>query len=142
MKSKTWYSLIVIITIFTMICCHSGNSSRNGTLSETERLERFLDIPVYPGAEMVMLFTDDRDDHIPQETKPATVSLAVDHRDSVPVFYERELGYQFKTDTSRGKMYYKLVFNKKGWEYEIMVGQDRYKNKPMFTISIMESFNK
>lgn len=111
-------------------------------MTEAGKLERFLGIPVYPGAEMVMLFTDDQDEDIPRNTKPATVSLAVDHRDSVPAFYERELGYQFKTDTSRGKTYYKLVFNKKGWEYEIMVGQDRYKNKPMFTISIMESFNK
>ena len=87
---------------------------------------------------MVMLVTDDNDKEIPNRTKPATVSLAVDYRDSVPVFYERKLGSPFLVDTSGGKTYYKLVFDKEGWEYEIMVGQDTFESQAMFTISVNE----
>ncbi|MFP4469270.1 MAG: hypothetical protein ACLFPE_01220 [Bacteroidales bacterium] len=122
--------------IFLLASC-AGNQ-QDKPQDETGRLEQFLNIPVYPGAEMVMLFTDDGDEEIPRRTKPATVSLAVDHHDSVPAFYEKELGHQFLVDTTGGNTYYKLVFEKEDWEYEIMVGQDRFRNRPIFTITIME----
>ena len=51
-------------------------------MSEAEQLEKFLNIPLYPGARLVMLITDDRDKEIPRRIKPATVSLAIDDRDS------------------------------------------------------------
>jgi hypothetical protein len=117
-------------------------NSTDKNLTETERLERFLNIPVYPGAEKVLFFTDDRDQEIPRKTEPASVSFIVDTRDSVPAFYERVLGHEFLVDTTGGKTYYKLVFDQEGWEYEIMVGQDRFRNKPMFTISVSESIFK
>jgi len=121
-----------------MSSCNYNSSTGTGQGSETERLEQFLNIPLYPGSKMVMLITDDGDREIPRHIKPATVSLATDHRDSVPVFYEKKLGYPFLVDTSGGKTYYKLVFDKEGWEYEIMVGQDVFEDKPMFTISVDE----
>lgn len=133
---KTSFKFIFLLFGAIAFACNSSDKS----LSEAQRLERFLNIPVYPGAEMVMFFTDDRDNEIPPKTEPATVSLTIDYHDSVPVFYEKALGYPFKTDTSGGKNYYKLVFEKDDWEYEIMVGQDTYQDKPMFTISIMEPF--
>ncbi|MCF8365637.1 MAG: hypothetical protein K9H16_07645 [Bacteroidales bacterium] len=133
MKTKLKFLLPTFLFIF-FAGCHSGQSSENET--ESVKLEKFLNIPLYPGAEMVMLVTDDRDSEIPRRTKPATVSLATDYRDSVPVFYEKQLGYPFLSDTTKGKTYYKLVFEKEGWEYEIMVGQDVFEDQPIFTISI------
>lgn len=135
---KTLFQFCMLSFIIGLLSCNTQNEN----LTETERLERFLDIPVYPDAEMVMFFTDDRDREIPRKTEPATVSLTVDYHDSVPVFYEKALGHEFLTDTTGGKTYYKLVFDKEGWEYEIMVGQDRFREKPMFTISISESLFK
>lgn len=132
---------VKLFMLFLLSCCFSCNF-QDENLTETERLERFLGIPVYPGAEMVMFFTDDRNEEIPRKIKPATVSLTIDHYDSVPVFYEKALGHEFLTDTTGGKTYYKLVFDKDGWEYEIMVGQDKFRDKPMFTISISESLFK
>ena len=131
---------LFVLVAFVAVAFMSCNSS-DENLSEQERLERFLGIPVYPGAEMVMFFTDDRDSEIPRKTEPATVSLTINHRDSVPPFYEKALGHEFLTDTTGGKTYYKLVFEKGEWEYEIMVGQDQFRNKPMFTISVSEVLN-
>lgn len=134
MKPQVKLFALILLSIF--ISCNSQNEN----LTETEQLERFLNIPIYPDAEMVMFFTDDRSREIPRKTEPASVSFTVDVRDSVPVFYERKLGYEFLTDTTGGKIYYKLVFDQEGWEYEIMVGQDKFRDKPMFTISISKSF--
>lgn len=132
---KPQVKLLALIFLSLFLSCNS----QTGKLTETERLERFLNIPIYPGAEMVLFFTDDRNPEIPRKTEPASVSFTVDVRDSVPVFYERKLGHAFLTDTTGGKTYYKLVFDQDGWEYEIMVGQDRFRDKPMFTISVSES---
>lgn len=132
---KTKFILLLFPFMFILITgCNSGRTPENET--ESKRLEKFLNIPLYPNAKMVMLITDDRDTEIPRHTKPATVSLSIDNRDSVPVFYEKQLGYPFLTDTTKGKTYYKLVFEKEGWEYEIMVGQDVFENQAIFTISI------
>lgn len=131
------YLHFFLIIVFLVSC--AGNQ-QDKPQDETGRLEQFLNIPVYPGAEMVMLFTDDGDEEIPRRTSPATVSLTVDYRDSVPVFYEKALNKKFQVDTAGGKTYYKLVFDKGNWEYEIMVGQDTFENKPMYSISIMEPY--
>lgn len=137
MKTILSYSCFVFFLVFFSSCNYNSPAGKD-QLSEARQLEQFLNIPIYPGAKMVMLITDDRDKEIPRNTKPATVSLAIDHRDSVPVFYERKLGYPFLVDTTGGKTYYKLVFDKEGWEYEIMVGQDVFENQAMFTISVNE----
>jgi len=136
MKTKFIFQLIAMFLIF-LAGCHSGQPSENET--DSSRLENFLNIPLYPGAKMVMLITDNNDKTIPHRIKPATVSFTIDHRDSVPIFYEKVLGYPFLVDTSGGKTYYKLVFEKDGWEYEIMVGQDTFKEQAMFTITLNES---
>lgn len=146
MKNQLTFWCSSFILILLIAACTGGGqqgsyqneSGKNP--DKTERLEQFLNIPVYPGAEMVMFITDDRNDEIPGQTKPATVSLTVDYRDSVPVFYEKVLNKKFQVDTAGGKTYYKLVFDKGNWEYEIMVGQDTFENKPMYTISIMEPY--
>jgi len=132
------YFLFTLLSLVSFAACNFSYPTGKDQESETEQLETFLNIPIYPGAKMVMLVTDNRDKEIPQRTKPATVSLTTDYRDSVPVFYERELGYPFLVDTTGGKTYYKLVFDKEGWEYEIMVGQDTFENQAMFTISVNE----
>jgi len=137
MKTILHYILLAFL-IISFTSCNFNSSPGNDKESETKQLEKFLNIPIYPGAKMVMLITDDRDQEIPRRTKPATISLTIDNRDSVPAFYERELGYPFLVDTTGGKTYYKLVFDKEGWEYEIMVGQDTFEGQPMFTISMNE----
>jgi len=140
-----YLAMLSISAILLLTGCNSATQSNtsdeqdSGNNSEKAKLEKFLNIPVYPGAEMVMFITDDRDDEIPADRKAATVSMVIDHYDSVPVFYEDALGYAFLVDTSAGKTYYKLIYEKEGWEYEIYVGQDSFENKPMFSISMWEA---
>ena len=99
-----------------------------------QRLEEFFGIPIYPGAKLADLFTERRDDQIPETRMDATAKLIIDDYAKVPPFYEKELGLAFTVEGSQNEKSYILTFDKGEWQYEIYVGHDTYINKPCYDI--------
>ena len=99
-----------------------------------QRLEEFFGIPIYPGAKLADIFTERRDDQIPETRMDATAKLIIDDYAKVPPFYEKELGLAFTVEGSQNEKSYILTFDKGEWQYEIYVGHDTYMNKPCYDI--------
>jgi hypothetical protein len=141
MKQTTIVILAVLLAV-SLIGCGKKQSEQVAekalgvrTDKETsQRLEEFLGIPIYPGAKLADIFTERRDDQIPEVRMDATAKLIIDDYAKVPPFYEKELGLTFTVEGSENEKYYTLTFDKGEWQYEIYVGHDTYMNKPCYDI--------
>ncbi len=105
---------------------------------ELAKLEKFMDIPIYPNSELANITTPLRDETIPDKPMHAQVTLIIDDYEKVPPFYEEKLGKTFIVDVENGKKYYELRFEKGEWLYIIFVGHDTFENKPVFSIEKWE----
>ena len=103
-----------------------------------EKLEKYLDIPIYPGARLADIFTELRNDKIPEERMYTSVKLIIDDYDNVAKFYEKEFNMKFEVTGTEDKKYYTLIFDKEDWEYEIYIGHDTYMNLPIYDITMRE----
>ena len=103
-----------------------------------EKLEKYLDIPIYPGARLADIFTELRNDKIPEERMYTSVKLIIDDYDNVAKFYEKEFNMKFEVTGTENKKYYILIFDKEDWEYEIYIGHDTYMNLPIYDITMRE----
>ncbi len=145
MNRKTWFiGLAATVFIIATVACSKKESEKIteralGVRSDKEtmqRLEEFLDIPIYPNAKLADIFTERRDDQIPEVRMDARVTLIIDDYDKVPKFYEEKLGMKFKVEGPEERKYYTLKFDKGNWEYEIFVGHDTYMNQPTYDMSM------
>lgn len=140
-----------IIKIFVAVCCIviisilsfcSKKVQEEKVLpiqnDELAKLEKFMDIPIYPNSELANITTPLRDETIPDKPMHAQVTLIIDDYEKVPPFYEEKLGKTFIVDVENGKKYYELRFEKGEWLYIIFVGHDTFENKPVFSIEKWE----
>jgi|GEM_PF-1267301 len=129
-----------ILIIFLSFCSKKVQQEKElpAQSDEIVKLEKFMDIPIYPNSELADITTPLRDDQIPDEPMQAQVTLTIDEYEKVPPFYEEKLGKTFTIEVENGKKYYELRFEKGDWLYIIFVGQDTFENKPVFSIDRWE----
>ncbi|OPX24650.1 MAG: hypothetical protein B1H05_04830 [Candidatus Cloacimonas sp. 4484_140] len=142
MKNRKIFVAVFCIVIIACLSFCTKKAQEEQTLSmqndELVKLEKFMDIPIYPNSEFVNITTPLRDDQIPNEPMQAQVTLIIDDYEKVPAFYEEKLGKNFTVDVENGKKYYELRFEKGEWLYIIYVGHDTFENKPVFSIERWE----
>ncbi len=129
-----------ILIIFLSFCSKKVQQEKElpARSDELVKLEKFMDIPIYPNSVLADITTPLRDDQIPGEPMQAQVILTIDEYEKVPLFYEEKLGKKFTVEVENGKKYYELQFEKGDWLYIIFVGHDTFENKPMFSIDRWE----
>jgi hypothetical protein len=129
-----------ILIIFLSFCSKKVQQEKElpAQSDEIVKLEKFMDIPIYPNSELADITTPLRDDQIPNEPMQAQVMLIIDDYEKVHVFYEKKLGKKFTVDVDDDKKYYELRFEKGDWLYIIFVGHDTFENKPVFSINRWE----
>lgn len=129
-----------ILIIFLSFCSKKVQQEKElpAQSDEIVKLEKFMDIPIYPNSELADITIPLRDDQIPDEPMQAQVTLTIDEYEKVPPFYEEKLGKSFTIEVENGKKYYELRFEKGDWLYIIFVGHDTFENKPMFSIDRWE----
>ncbi|MBN2017311.1 MAG: hypothetical protein JW794_04165 [Candidatus Cloacimonetes bacterium] len=129
-----------ILIIFLSFCSKKVQQEKElpARSDELVKLEKFMDIPIYPNSVLADITTPLRDDQIPGEPMQAQVILTIDEYEKVPLFYEEKLGKKFTVEVENGKKYYELQFEKGDWLYIIFVGHDTFENKPVFSIDRWE----
>lgn len=129
-----------ILIIFLSFCSKKVQQEKElpARSDELVKLEKFMDIPIYPNSKLADITTPLHDDLIPDEPMQAQVTLTIDEYEKVPPFYEEKLGKTFTVEVENGKKYYELRFEKGDWLYIISVGHDTFENKPMFSIDRWE----
>ena len=130
----------VVLISFLSFCGKKApkKQTQSAQNDELTKLEKFMDIPIYPNSELANISTPLLDDQIPDKPMQAQVTLIIDDYEKVPPFYEEKLGKSFTVDVENGKNYYELRFEKGEWLYIIYVGHDTFENKPVFSIERWE----
>ncbi len=130
----------VILIIFVSFCSKKVQEEKalSTQSDDLAKLEKFMDIPIYPNSELADITTPLRDDQIPDKPMQAQVILIIDDYKKVPLFYEEKLGKKFTVDEDGDKKYYELRFEKGDWLYIIFVGHDTFENKPVYSIERWE----
>ncbi|MCK4359992.1 MAG: hypothetical protein KAW92_14880 [Candidatus Cloacimonetes bacterium] len=140
-----WIALIIFLLVF--FSCRKKKSETipaenigmiRSNKETMKKLEKYLDIPIYPGARLADIFTELRNNKIPEERMYTSVKLIIDDYDNVVKFYEKELNMKFDVTGTEDKKYYTLIFDKEDWEYEIYIGHDTYMNLPIYDITMRE----
>ncbi|MDP8314347.1 MAG: hypothetical protein RAP70_04650 [Candidatus Celaenobacter antarcticus] len=137
---KIFIAVFCIVILFLSFCGKKAPENQPQSLQNDEltKLEKFMDIPIYPNSELANITTPLRDETIPDKPMQAQVMLIIDDYEKVPPFYEDKLGKKFTVDVEDGKKYYELRFEKGEWLYIIYVGHDTFENKPVFSIEKWE----
>jgi len=138
---KIFVAVFCIVIINTLsFCAKKAQEERVLSMQNDEltKLEKFMDIPIYPNSELANITNPLRDETIPDKPMQAQVTLIIDDYEKVPPFYEDKFGKKFTVDVEDGKKYYELRFEKGEWLYIIYVGHDTFENKPVFSIEKWE----
>jgi len=130
----------VVLTIVLSSCGKETPKEQPQSIQNDElvKLEKFMEIPMYPNSELAILTTPLRDNQIPDKPMQAQVMLIIDDYEKVPAFYEEKLGKKFTVKLDGEKKYYELRFEQGEWLYVIFVGHDTFENKPIFSIERWE----
>ncbi len=146
MKSRIFLiSICFFLFVALALSCskqESEHTAKNSTAAPADdatikKLEKYLGVPIYPGARIADIFTMNRDNKIPNTKMDTSVKLIIDDYEKVVQFYETKLGQKFFVDEDLGKKYYTLRFEQDIWLFEIFVGQDTYLNQPIYEIQMM-----
>ena len=138
---KIFVAVFCIVVIACLSFCTKKaqeEKAQSVQSDELAKLEKFMDIPIYPNSELANITTPLRDETIPDKQMQAQLTLIIDDYEKVPPFYEEKLSKTFTVDVENGKKYYELRFEKGEWLYIIFVGHDTFENKPVFSIERWE----
>ena len=142
MKIRKIFVAVFCIVIITTLSFCAKKAQEERVLSmqsdELTKLEKFMDIPIYPNSELANITIPLRNDEIPEQPMQAQVTLIIDDYEKVPPFYEDKFGKKFTVDVEDGKKYYELRFEKGEWLYIIYVGHNTFENKPCFSLERWE----
>ena len=103
------------------------------------RPQHFLDLPLYPGAELADISTERRDDEEPLSRMDAHAKVIVGNYDKVVAYYEEELGCEFEAENFKNAPVL-LECSKGSGGTRIYVDRDTCMNRSIdeFTMKVAE----